>query len=199
MNSVYTSRSFSTTSRYSPANHIRIDPLGVCSAVQTRRHPPTCTAMVATAIEAPGGPSHALKCSESVHIRQIRSTGASKVRSNTTAWDPAFSVIDSASAFVPSELFDVVVHLVESGFPHLSAPPSPGRDLFEWCGVDRAWPELGSLTTGHQPGPFENLDVLRDRRERQLTRFSQLVDRRLALGTTQHDRPPPAACECRKR
>src|SRR5215475_11796232 len=64
------SRSFSTTSRYSPVNHIRIGPFGVCTSMHTRRVPPTRTSIFATGIVAPSGPYQALKCSGSVHICQ---------------------------------------------------------------------------------------------------------------------------------
>ena len=42
--------------------------------------------MLATGTAAPSGPYHAAKCSASVHICQMRSTGASKLRSITTAF-----------------------------------------------------------------------------------------------------------------
>ena len=57
--------------------------------------PPTRTSIFATGMVAPSGPlPSAAKCSGSVHICQMRSTGASKLRSIVTAfWEALLSVI----------------------------------------------------------------------------------------------------------
>src|ERR1700680_3094570 len=88
MNSVYTRSWFVTTWRYSPANHIDIRPAGVCTSMQIRRLPPARTSILATGGGGPAGPQHSLRCSGSVHICQMRSAGASKLRSITTSsWE----------------------------------------------------------------------------------------------------------------
>jgi hypothetical protein len=89
--SVYTRRWLSTTSRYLPVNHICIRPSGVCISLHTRRVPPVRTSIFATGMVAPTGRYQALKCSGSVHICQMRSPGASKLRSITTAGSLAAS------------------------------------------------------------------------------------------------------------
>src|SRR6266508_2705448 len=151
------------TSRYSPVNHIGIGPSGDCISIPTSRVPPTRTSIFATGMVAPSGPYHALKCSGSVHICQMRSTGASKLRSITTAsWEPLFSVIVFACLSLRSELCQVVVHPVEAGLPDGPVLLGPGRDLREWCAVEGARSVLGSLTPYDQSGAFQHLDVLRD-------------------------------------
>src|SRR6516165_8380484 len=190
MDSVYTSRSFSMTSRYSPVNHIRIGPFGVCTSMQTRRVPPTRTSIFATGIVAPSGPYQALKCSGSVHICQTRANGASTMRSISTASAEALSVIAFACPSSWPELFEVVVHPVEARLPDGPVAVRPGRDLLQRCRVQGARPVLGSLAPYHQPGPFQHLDVFGDGRKRHLERLGELVDSRPAFGETGKDRSP---------
>src|SRR2546429_7514467 len=179
------------TSRYSPVNHICIGPFGVCISMHTRRVPPTRTSILATGIVAPSGPYHAAKCSGSVHICQMRSTEASKLRSILTA---SLEALSSAIAFtcpsLRSEFSEVVVHPVEAALPDGPVLLGPGRHLLEWCGVERARSVLGSLTAYDQPSPFQRLDVLRDGRKRHLERLGELVDGRRASCETGQDRSP---------
>src|SRR2546427_5354443 len=129
--------------------------------MHTSRVPPTRTSILATGIVAPSGPSHAAKCSGSVHICQMRSTGASKLRSITTAsWELLLSVTVFACLSLRLELCEVVVHPVEAGLPDGPVLLSPGRDLLEWCGVEGTRSVLGSLTPYDQPAPFQHFDVL---------------------------------------
>src|SRR5213083_569570 len=144
--------------------------------MHTRRVPPTCTSIFATGTLAPSGPYHAAKCSGSVHICQMRCTGASKLRSITTSWEPFLSLIVYACLSLRLELCEVVVHPVEAGLPDGPVLLGPGRDLLESCGVEGTRSVLGSLTPSDQPGPFEHLDVLRDGRQCQLERLGELVD-----------------------
>src|SRR5262252_5229417 len=176
------------TSRYSPVNHIRIGPFGVCTSMHTRRVPPTRTSIFATGIVAPPGPYQALKCSWSVHICQTRAGGASTMRSISTASAEPLSVI--ALALRGLELFEIVVHPVEAGLPDGPVAFSPGRDLLKWRRVQGARSVLGSLTPHHQPGPFQHLDVFRDRRKRHLERLGELVDGRAAFCEAGEDRSP---------
>src|SRR4051812_42326599 len=157
-------RWFSTTSTYSPVNHICMGPPGVETSIQTNREPPTRTSMLATGILAPSGPYQPAKCSGSVHNFQMSSTGASNRRSMTTA-SPRRSLsrfMSSAPALL-SELPEVVVHPVEAGFPHRPVLLGPGRDLLEARGLESARPVLGSLSPHDQPRSLQHLDVLRDR------------------------------------
>src|SRR5438876_1884978 len=104
--------------------------------MHTRRVPPTRTSILATGMVAPAGPYHAAKCSGSVHICQMRSTGASKLRSILTAsWEPVLSVIVVACLSLRLKLGEVVVHPVEAGLPNGPVPLGPARDLLESCGV----------------------------------------------------------------
>src|SRR5262249_36684701 len=183
------SRSFTTTSRYSPVNHIRIGPFGVCTSMHTRRVPPTRTSIFATGMVAPSGPNQALKCSGSVHICQTRATGASTMRSISTASAEPLSVIAVACPSSWPELFEVVVHPVEAGLPDGPVSFGPSRDLLKWCGVQGARSVLGSLTPHHQTGSFQHLDVLRDGRKCHLERLGELVDGRSAFCETSENRP----------
>src|SRR6516225_4795712 len=158
--------------------------------MHTRRVPPTRTSIFATGIVAPSGPYQVLKCSGSVHICQTRANGASTIRSITTASPELLSVIAVACPSSWPELFEVVVHPVEAGLPDGPVAFSPGRDLLKRRRIQGARPVLGSLTPHHQPGPFQHLDVLRDRRKRHLKRLSELVDGRPAFCQTGEDRSP---------
>src|SRR3974390_1881186 len=164
------SRSFSMTSRYSPVNHIRMGPLGVCHSKHTTRVPPTRTSIFATGIVAPSGPYQALKCCGSVHICQTRANGASMMRSITTASAEPLSAIVLACPSLWPELFEVVVHPVEAGLPDGPVAFRPGRDLLKWCRVQGARSVLGSLTPHDQPGSFQHFDVFRDGRKRHIER-----------------------------
>src|SRR5262249_37288123 len=145
----------SATSRYSPVNHICTRPPGVSISRHTRRLPPGRTSIFATGTVAPSGPYHALKCSGSVHICQMRSAGASKLRSITNAsCDTSRSVIVFIRLSLRSESREVAVHPVEAGLPDGPVLLGPGRDLLERRGVEGAWPVLGSLAPHDQAGPF---------------------------------------------
>src|SRR5215470_7028412 len=178
------------TSRYSPVNHIRIEPFGVCTSMHTRRVPPTRTSIFATGIVAPSGPYQALKCSGSVHICQTRADGASTMRSILTASAEALSVIAFACPSSWPELFEVVVHPVEAGLPDGPVAFRPGRDLLQRCRVQGARSVLGSLTAHDQAGPFQHLDVFRDRRKLHLERLGELVDGCAAFCEAGEDRAP---------
>src|SRR6516164_2234791 len=199
MDSVYTSRSFSRTSRYSPVNHIRIGPFGVCASMHTRRVPPTRTSIFATGIVAPSGPYQVLKCSGSVHICQTRANGASTIRSITTASPELLSVIALPCPSSWPELFEVVVHPVEAGLPDGPVAFGPGRDLLQWCRVQGARSVLGLPAPRHQPSAFQHLDVFRDGRKPHLERLGELVDGRSALGETGEDRSPGRVGQCGER
>src|SRR5205823_6638022 len=125
----------------------------------------------------PSGPYQAAKCSGSVHSFQMSSTGASKRRSMTTAFSRrSLSCVMLPAPALLSELPEVVVHPVESCLPHRPVLLGPGRDLLEARGLDRARPVLGSLSAHDQTRSLEDLDVLRDRRQRHLERLGELVD-----------------------
>src|SRR5439155_6285393 len=109
-------------------------PLGDGISMHTSRVPPTRTSTFATGMLAPSGPYQALKCCGSVHICQMRCTGASNVRSITTAsWEPLLSPIVFACPSVRSKLFEVVIKPVEAGLPDRPVLLGPGRDFLQWC------------------------------------------------------------------
>src|SRR4051812_11142749 len=115
--------------------------------MHTWRVPPTCTSILATGMVAPGGPYQDLKCSGSVHISQTRATGASKIRSITTAsWEPSLSVIGMLTFRLRPELPEVVVHPIEAGLPDRPVVLGPGRHRFEGCRVQRTRSVLGLPT-----------------------------------------------------
>src|SRR5207249_761034 len=110
------------------------------------RVPPMRTSILATGMVAPSGPYHAAKCSGSVHICQMSSTGASKRRSTFTAsWEVLSAIVFACLSF-RLELCEVVVHPVEAGLPEGPVLLGPGRNLFEWRGVEGAGTVLGLLT-----------------------------------------------------
>src|SRR5437868_1793007 len=121
--------------------------MGVWTSMQIKRLPPTRTSILATGRVAPVGPNHSLKRPGSVHIRQMRSTGASKVRSITSAaWECLGSVMLPAILLLSSELREVVVHPIEPGLPDGSVLLGPGHNLLERRGIDCTRPVLGSVT-----------------------------------------------------
>src|SRR4051794_18410474 len=135
--------------------------------MHTKRPPPTRTSILATGIVAPSGPYQATKCSGSVQSFQMSSTGASKRRSITTASSRcSLSCVMLPAPARLSELPEVVVHPVEARFPHRPVLLGPGRDLLEGRGLERTRPVLGALSPHHQPRTLQDLDVLRDRRQR---------------------------------
>src|SRR5882724_11858083 len=102
--------------------------------MHTRRVPPTLTSIFATGMLAPSGPYQAWKCWGSVHICQMRCTGASKVRSITTeSWEPLLSPIVFVCLSLESQLSEVVVQPVEAGLPDRPVLLGPGRDVPQWC------------------------------------------------------------------
>src|SRR3954453_21077145 len=148
---------------------MRIGPLGVVISINTCRVPPTRTSIRTTGIVAPSGPYHLAKWSGSVQSCQISSAEASKRRSRTTASTSPVSVI--ARAFLCElEVLEVVVHAVESVIPDRPVLLSPGRDVLQWSGVERARSVLRCVAALHKPGALEHLDVLGDGRQRQLER-----------------------------
>src|SRR3546814_5461779 len=116
---------------------------------------------------APSGPYQASKCSGSVHICQTRSTGASKVRSFTTASCGPWRRSSWSCPSVRLEAREVLGHPVEPGLPHRAVLLGPGRDLLEWSGVEGARPVLGLVASLDQPGTLQHLDVL-DRKSTRL-------------------------------
>src|SRR5262245_41183401 len=200
MNSVYTSSSFSTTSTCSPAKHIRRTPFGVAISMQTCRRPPTWTSISTTSTVAPSGPYHAAKRSGSVHICQMTATGASKIRSITTASRDAvcsFIVISFLSS--GAESCQVGVHAIEAVLPQRPVLLGPRRHLLEWRRVDRARPVLRLLSPHPPPGLREHLDVLGDRRQRHRERLRQLIHRGRAVGESGENRPTRRVGQRRER
>ena len=134
----------STTSRYSPVNHICIGPSGVCTSMHTRRLPPTRTSICATGIVGAG---------RAVPRREVLGVGPHLPdeldRRVEGALDhhgvlgrcrqPSCSPVLRSR----SELLEVVVHPVEAGLPHGPVLLGPRRDLFERRGVEGARPVLG--------------------------------------------------------
>jgi hypothetical protein len=88
------------------------------------------------------------------------------------------------------QLREVVVHPIEAGFPDGPVLLGPRRHFRQRAGVQGARPVLGELPPGHQAGPLEDLDVLRDRGQRQVERRREFVDGRLSLREARQDRPP---------
>src|SRR4051794_8276319 len=98
--------------------------------MHTRRVPPTRTSIFATGIVTPSGPYHDAKWSGSVHISQIRATGASKLRSILTAsWESVPSAMVLARLSLRLKFCEVGVQPVEAGLPDGPVLLGPGRHL----------------------------------------------------------------------
>src|SRR3546814_18133122 len=102
---------------------------------------------------APSGPYQAAKCSGSVHICQTRSTGASKVRSITTASCGPWRRSSWSCPSVRLAAREVLGNPVEPGLPHRAVLPGPGRDILEWSCGEGERPVLGLGDELDPPGP----------------------------------------------
>ena len=122
------------TSRYSPVNHIRIDPFGVCTSMPTRRSPPTRTSIVAAGTVAPPGRTRRRSVADrSTTARRPRlgrrGFGRSPPRRSNRCGHPW-----CYPSLVASQVLEVVVHPVEAGLPHRPVLLRPGRNLFQGVG-----------------------------------------------------------------
>src|SRR5215216_5965649 len=88
-------------------------------AMQIKRWPPTRKSMSAIGIVKPFGPYQFLKCSGLVHICQMRSMFASKVRSITTPSSLEMVVLLTVCLLL-IELIDIVFHAVKAFFPDMT-------------------------------------------------------------------------------
>src|SRR5258707_1361745 len=101
-------------------------PLG--ASMQTKRLPPMRTSILATGTVKPFGPYHCLKCSGCVHSCQIRSMGASKVRSITTA--SLEMVLSLIVLLLVVQLIYIAVHVVKTCFPDMAILLCPLGNFF---------------------------------------------------------------------
>src|SRR5262249_21213957 len=127
--------------------------------IQNRCLPPTRTSISAMGTVKPCGPYQFLKCSGCVHICQMTSTGASKVRSITIA---AFDMVRLLTVLLLGfQLSDVAVHAVKAGLPDRAVLLCPLGYVFEGRCVHAAGSILRFLALGDQPCTLQDFDMLR--------------------------------------
>src|SRR3954469_2933082 len=170
---VNTSRSGSTTSRYSPFQLIsrRSGPANMV-AVQV---PPSRTSIETeeTGTSPCSPPYQSAKRSGSVHSRHRRSRGASKTRVMVIPG----SVIGSQTLLPP----------VEALLPEATVTPEPVRGVPQPGGLQSRGAELRAAPARDQAGALQHLQVLRHRLHAHGERLGQLVHRRLALRQPRED------------
>src|SRR5262249_5627209 len=135
----------------------------------------------------------------SVHICQTTSTGASNVRSSTTAsWVASESVVAIAGPFCRTERVDVRGQAVEARLPHRPVLLRPRRHVPQPRRTERARAVLRASTTDDQPGALQYLDVLRHGGEGQVERLGELVHGRRTVGQAGENRPARGTGQRRK-
>src|SRR5215210_5780103 len=143
---VNTSRSGSTTSRYSPFHWISRRP-GSANIV-SRHEPPGLTSIETldsgTSDSRP--PNQSAKLSGFVHSCQTRSRGASKTR-----------VI-----VIPASATETLVKTVEASLPEPTVLREPLRRLFQRRTLEAGGSQLRGPAARYQPGALEHLEMLRD-------------------------------------
>src|SRR3954451_6800294 len=114
-----------------------------------------------------GPPYQSANASGSVHSRQTRSRGASKVQ---------FMSMSGRSAT------QAILHPLEAALPEAAVAVDPVGRLLQSGPVDAGGAELSGAATRDQPGPLQDLEVLRDRLHADWEWRGQLGDGRLAGG-----------------
>src|SRR5713226_3315131 len=171
---VKTSRSGSTTSRYSPFHWISRRP-GSANIV-SRHEPPGLTSIetVSSGTSDSLPPNQSAKRSGSVHSFHTRSRGASKTR-----------VI-----VIPSAILQTLVEAVEASLPEPTVLLEPVDRLLQRRPLQARGPKLRRAAAPDQSGVLEDLEVLGDRLDADRERLCELVHRGLTLREALQDRTP---------
>ena len=113
---------------------------------------------------------------------------------------PRFAVVSftGCALSVCLDVAKVLFQEVEPLLPHLAMLFDPAGGSIESGSFEAARPVLGISTATDQSGPFEHLEVLRDRLQRDLERLGQFVDSCFSGGETSDNRPPGRVGECGK-
>src|SRR5262245_27474626 len=179
---VNTSRSGSTTSRYSPCQWISTRP----ASIVIRHAPParTSIATVWSGTSPLGAPNQSANASGSVHSRHTRSRGA---------WNTRVSEMSASSSAIRAGILPVAqppVQPVEARLPEASIAVEPRGHLAQRLSAQPRRPQLGVAAALDQAGALEHPQVLGDRLHGDRERRRDLLDARLALGEASEDRAP---------
>lgn len=85
---------------------------------------------------------------------------------------------------------EVGIEAIEALRPHLAVLLEPVRGRCERSRFEPARTLLAFAAARDEPGSFEHLQVLRDRRARERKRFREVLDGSVAIRQTRKDRPP---------
>src|SRR5947207_1946943 len=132
-------------------------------------------------------------CSQELCASKTRSLGASNCLVITVSRSPRVSTLNSRSAaaispLLPLHLFQIPAELVVPLFPELPVGLRPVGDVLDRLRAEPARAPLGVPAPGDQSGPFQHLQVLRDRGLAHRERLRQLRHGRLALRQPLEDR-----------
>src|SRR5258705_1141568 len=141
----------------------------------------------------------------SVRAFQTRATGASKVRSTTSA-SSFVTTLSFGAIFLLLALnfvrlvlllqfLEVAVELVEALLPVAPVVLDPVGDVLERIGLEPAGPPLRLAAALDEARAFQHFQVFRDCRQAYLERLGQVQDRGFAGGETTEDRAPPGIGE----
>src|SRR5918995_608802 len=194
---VSTSRSGSTTSRYSPFHWI--SPRAAC---MVRRQEPPCLTSIETLDSGTSNsvpPNQSAKRSGSVHSFHTRSRDASNTRVIVIpASAAAPGVPGSATRGSLLGRSQAGLELVEAALPEGTVTLQPLDRVLERCPLQPRRPKLRRPAPGDQSRALQHLAVVGDCLRADRERLGQLVHRRLALGESPQDRPPRRVGEGRE-
>src|SRR5438105_12637280 len=131
----------------------------------------------------PFGPHHCIRRSRSVQALNTMSRGASNTRvmTNSRSAAAATALLFPATLLLLRLKFpQVIVQAIEAFVPESAVAVDPVGDVLERPGFEPARPPLRLAAARDQPGAFQYLEVLGDRRQAHRERRGKLRDRSLA-------------------
>src|ERR1700712_3946177 len=167
---------------------------------QTYRHePPTCRSISQTGMVQPSGPSSQFgTCAGSVKAANTNRLGALNIlvltisRSDGVVQTEGF-VLSSVAIFLLLFLLfegdEVFVQSLVARIPEPAIAVGPFGHRFQWSRLECRRSALGVPAPNDQAGPFQDAEMLGDRRTTHVERLRQLFDRGLASGQPGQDRP----------
>src|SRR3989440_363147 len=102
---------------------------------------------------------------------------------------PASSTASSRPSVLPPPALEIPVQRLQTCLPECSVVIDPLPGLREGTGLEPAPGLPAAAPAAHQPCLFEDLDVLRDGRERHREGCGELAERQLPRGEARQDRP----------
>src|SRR5580704_1791965 len=191
--SVHTRRSGSTTSSYTARISYRLASASLIITVSKTPPGRGSTLMFCNGVLTPIGPQKWVRCSGSTMHRNTSSRGASNTLTKTSSPAGGTESLIGRLRSVTGLLLDRGKVLVELAEPLGPDPPvvlQPAHRRVQRVPLQMTRPKLRPPAPRDEPAPFQNLQVLRDSRQRQVKRRGQFVDRRVTRGQPSHYRPP---------